>query len=460
VLAGLPDARSQAPPAKNLDLYQGPVLAPLRVIGMGGAFAAYAEGVDAVAVNAAAAAVREPYSVTWFDYDLSFSLSFPAAFRGTDFDNDGKVGFSYDNFVFTTLGASVQLGHVGAAVLGDFQQYDLSPKASADDPHLTATLGRVHAVVGGSLYGGQVSIGGGARVVTLSVDVKAPGQTATTLSMNGAAPEIGLLIRPDYQPWRIGATYRAPVEGKPSGAHPPPDPGLPAPPFDPPATIRLPWEIEAGFAIQVGPRPLNPRWLNPHDEEESVRREIADARRARRAVNEVELRSIRGPEQLWTRATEQSRREDEIQKDEDRRLDEAKATLLLERKARYRNWPRPRITVLGEILITGRSKNAISLESLFSHSDKASGDSVSYSPRLGLEGEPVVDYVQTRIGTYIEPSRYEGLRPRQHFTFGTNVRLGAWSCFGLFGDQIWQIGGAADLAPRYQSFGLSIGAWH
>src|SRR4051794_5707998 len=111
ILATPSFALAQAPvPAKNLDLFQGPVLAPLRVIGLGGSFAAYAEGVDAIAANAAAAALREPYSVKCFDYDLSLSLPFPATFRGTDFDNDGKVGFSYDQFVFSTIGASVQAG--------------------------------------------------------------------------------------------------------------------------------------------------------------------------------------------------------------------------------------------------------------------------------------------------------------------------------------------------------------
>src|SRR4051812_19910824 len=79
----------------SIDLFQGPVLAPARTTGLGGAFAAYAEGVDAIAANGAAVAVRAPYSSGWFDYDLSLGLSFPAAFRSTDFDNDGATGFTY-----------------------------------------------------------------------------------------------------------------------------------------------------------------------------------------------------------------------------------------------------------------------------------------------------------------------------------------------------------------------------
>ena len=67
--------------------------------------------------------------------------------------------------------------------------------------------------------------------------------------------------------------------------------------------------------------------------------------------------------------------------------------------------------------------------------------------------------MQTRMGTYIEPSRFGGLS-RQHFTFGFNVKLFPWSVFGLAGDTTWSIGGVADLAPRYQSIGLTLGAWH
>ena len=122
--------------------------------------------------------------------------------------------------------------------------------------------------------------------------------------------------------------------------------------------------------------------------------------------------------------------------------------------------------MLLDVLISGKAPDALGLESFFSEQAalrdttanaafRRSGQSVSYSPRLGLEGEPVPDRMQTRIGTYIEPSRFGGLS-RQHFTFGFNVKLFPWSVFGLAGDTTWSIGGVADLAPRYQSFGLTL----
>ena len=55
-------------------------MAPARATGVGGAFAAYAEGVDAISSNAAAVAVRVPYSFDWIDFDLTLGISFPAPF--------------------------------------------------------------------------------------------------------------------------------------------------------------------------------------------------------------------------------------------------------------------------------------------------------------------------------------------------------------------------------------------
>jgi hypothetical protein len=293
----------------------------------------------------------------------------------------------------------------------------------------------------------------------MSVDAGAQTlRTTNVLSMVGAAPEVSVLVRPDDHPWRIGFTYRAPVTGKAG-----PNQVVPTAQdlgFDPPSTVRLPWEIETGFALQAGPRPLNPRWLDPHEQLRRLRREVEDARAGRVAAQSTELTMIRDPADRERRGTALADEERVIRKHEDERLEGADGQLARERRARQQNWPRARITVLGEVLITGRSQDAASLTSLFEGAPKASGQSVTWSPRLGLEGEPVIDALQIRTGTYIEPSRYDDGRSRQHFTFGFDVRLAAWSLFGLAGDQIWRLTGVMDLAPLYQSFGLSVGAWH
>jgi hypothetical protein len=445
------------------------VLAPARATALGGAFSAYAEGVDAIASNAASVAVRTPYSFDWIDQDFTVGISFPAAFKNTDFDNDGKVGFTYENFYFYSFGGQLQLGAWGVGLLGEFQTYDLLPAKRPGDPQVRETLGKLHAVVGRSLFGGQLAIGGGLRLATFAINSLQNGVSSTDLSMQSAAPEVGIHIRPDYVPWRLGATFRAPVEGRVE-ATASPDSAPNALPFIRPAGVSLPWELELGAAIQLGPRPLNPQWINPHDQESEFGNQITEGRAARRVAQELELEAICDAGERAERASQFARQETAIRREEDARFDEKRATLRAERRARYVNWPRERITVLIELLISGRSANAIGLETYFAGQAalvtgtptvdfKRSGENISYSPRLGFEGEPVPNWLQTRFGTYIEPSRFDGA-PRQHFTFGFDLKLVAWSGFGLFGDQIWRLGGVADLAPRYQSFGVSIGAWH
>ena len=444
----------------TIDLFQGPVLAPSRATGLGGAFAAYAEGVDAIASNAAAVAVRMPYSTNWFDYDITVGVSFPATFRSTDFDNDGQVGFAYNDFLFYTLGGQVQLGPWGFGVLTDFQRYDVRPAGGSGGAlQGTETLGRLHALVGRSFWNGLLSVGFGVRAVTLAIDTTQNNQRQTQLTMNGIGPEVGLLIRPDYEPWRLGATFRAPVNNHIGSS------GEPGMQLAQPGSIALPFELELGAAIQVGPRPLNPHWLDPHDQEERVRRQIEDDRELRQAAQRAELERLPDDGQRAARKDQLDYQERFVRQEEDERLERASEALSLERKARYANWPRERITVLLELLVSGpAAHDAIGLESFFGaqlggSALLTSGQNISYSPRLGLEGEPVPDFLQTRIGTYIEPSRFERRLARQHFTFGFDVKLFSFGLFDLF-SQIWRIGGFADLAPRYQNFGVSIGAWH
>jgi hypothetical protein len=280
---------------------------------------------------------------------------------------------------------------------------------------------------------------------------------------------VGVQIRPDYFPWRLGATFRAPVEGRVDASTSAPR-APNALPFIRPAGVSLPWELELGAAIQLGPRPLNPQWINPHDDEATERNRIAADRGARRVAQDLELDAVCDPGERAERARSFAGQETFIRREENRRLDEVKKRLHDERRARYANWPRERITVLIDLLISGKSADATGLESYFSGQARLaqatptvdfrrSGESFSYSPRLGFEGEPVANWLQTRFGTYIEPSRFGG-HARQHFTFGFDVKLAPWSGFGLFGDQIWRLSGVTDLAPRYQSFGISLGAWH
>ena len=152
---------------------------------------------------------------------------------------------------------------------------------------------------------------------------------------------------------------------------------------------------------------------------------------------------------------------------EERRLGDLRRRLSEERRARYTNWPRARILILADVVLTGTTRNGVGLQSFLRQEDVGSGDRITLQPRLGLESEPLVNRLVTRIGTYVEPTRYQrdagpGILSgsRQHFTFGLEVRTFAWDILGLVRRTDFALKLVGDLAPRYQNFGLSFGTWH
>ena len=110
--------------------------------------------------------------------------------------------------------------------------------------------------------------------------------------------------------------------------------------------------------------------------------------------------------------------------------------------------------------MTGPSSNAVSVEGFLDQRTETVGQKVTFTPRLGLEGEPIRNRMLLRTGTYLEPSRYEGGTARQHYTFGTDVRLFPLDFWGLFPEADWKVGLFLDLAPRYTNAGIGIGNWH
>src|SRR5262249_28003395 len=148
-----------------LDLFQGPILAPIHVTGIAGAYAGYAEGIEGMVANASAPAVREPFSVNWLEGDIAASISIPITlFKNNDFENSGTLDFDYSNFVYLTGGAVVQAGSFGFGVNAELKRYTLTGSDSATE---YVFVGKYHALGAVRLLGDQLMIGGGARVVTL-----------------------------------------------------------------------------------------------------------------------------------------------------------------------------------------------------------------------------------------------------------------------------------------------------
>ena len=435
----------------------------MHVTGVGGAYVASAEGTEGAAVNAAAPAVRDPFSIKWLDYDLAFGVSVPGAFSQTDFDNHGDFAnvpghARAGDFVDVNFGGQLQLGSFGTSVTGDLTQYSLS-SPSQGEPGLTLRLLRSHALVAYGLFEGQLVVGAGARIAAMQV---IDDQNNTLLTMTGAGPEAGALLMPTGRQWRIGATVRAPVSGGIFGSE---NVRVNAAgvravgPLVLPSRVVMPWEAEIGLAYQLGPRPLNPGWENPHEQEAPVRTRIEEDRALRERVGEEELSRL-PPGKRAARAAELAAEEKSLRAIEDDRLAAESERLRRIRKARYMNWPREKVLLLASLLVTGASSNAVSIEGFLDQRVETVGSGPSLTPRLGMEGEPLQDRMLLRVGTYVEPSRYELATPRQHFTFGADVKLFPLEFWGLLPDAVWKIGFFVDVAARYTNSGIAIGNWH
>jgi hypothetical protein len=466
---------AHAQPTDNdfaIDLFQGPVLAPIRVTSMGGAYAGYAEGIAGFVANAASPSVRHSHSTGWWDGDVDASVSIPIPlFGNNDFDNSGDIDADYTNFVYLAGGAQLQAGPFGLGAFGDLQRYTLS--FSSDEDEAAVVVGRYHLLASWGFLGDQLHVGGGPRALTLSVTT-----ANTDITFAGVAPQIGILVKPDWTPFRFGATYRHPVSASTSI-------GTGATVVDGvrragnlvmPDRVELPWEIEIGTAVQVGPRPLNPQWIHPDDHEQELRDAYAERKRLRALRVEQQLNGL-PPGETRKQLARQLRSEQALlDRREERRMKRDLERLRDERRARAQNWPREALLLTLDLLVTGPVDDAIHLERFLAQGQMqvaspcvavASGEEANFSPRLGLEMEPFVGWMHTRFGTYYEPNRYryapEGCNDRvgrQHFTFGADVKLASTTWFGLVPEVTYKLQAYGDLAPRYQSFGAGFGVWY
>lgn len=414
----------------RVDLFQGPVLMSSRATGMGGAFAAIGEGVQGYAVNAAAPAVREAYSRSWFDYDLDVGISFPGAYAKTDFDNDGKPA-SYNGFYFLTGGANLQFGTFGVGASAQLQNYDLQPSDVALGTGLQVQFVRINALAAKAFFDQQLMIGAGIRTVTLNMNTKGD-NPRTLFTASSAGFQGGALFAPHALPMRFALTARGPMT--PNAAGNADDVVTDAngskyiqredgSRWYMPEAIEYPWEIEAGFALQLGPRPLNTPFVNTH----SPPSDDPDA----------------GP---YPNKTVRAQR---IKNLEDRA------------KARYKALPREKYLLLASLLVSGPVVNGVGIESFLDRVVIRSGKHVSVTPRVGAEVEPFPNVVQLRAGSYLEPSRFESGSYRPHGTVGFDLRLFEWDVLGLVAeDTAWRIGGSVDISRGYFSWGVTAGMWH
>ena len=108
--------------------------------------------------------------------------------------------------------------------------------------------------------------------------------------------------------------------------------------------------------------------------------------------------------------------------------------------------------------VHGASSNAVALEGFLDQGARSWGRASRRPPPRG-RGGAISNLVPA--GPERTSSRLaHRCDYRQHFTFGTDVRLLSWSLFGILPQTTWRVSAFLDLAPRYQNFGFSFGPWH
>jgi len=348
---------------QGIDTYTGPVISPARILGLGGAYTAVAEGLPGALVNPAAVAQRNRHLSRGWDWDWLLTWYFPEAGKiGTqDLGNDGRSDAGLSGVVNAQLGISAQRGRFGAGLVVRGWTV-VAPRDGLGDVEIETADASL--VFGWNLLRDALVLGGSWTGVSGSVAIvppgTPPGEVGTTVEYYGATLRFGALFRPRGRPYRLGLSFHPAASARATGDRS-------AVPVTTPERFVFPWAVSLGASAWIGPN-------------------------ARRFNEPSPFAVGRDPEAGPGPAWEESTR-------------------------------RP-VLVTAQVDVVGRASNSVTVESVLVPSGGAvvSGESASVAVRAGAEWEPWAERLRARAGTYLEPSR-AGASPRLHGTFGVEVRV-------------------------------------
>jgi hypothetical protein len=305
-------------------------------------------------------------------------------------------------------------------------------------------------------------LGVGSRFVSMAVN--GPDKQRAAFTSTGSGLEFGMVWKPEGKPVRLGFAYRTPIR---TDAHYT-ETLLPNQEGDVimtgtgtsyylPKAVAFPWDVNFGFAVQFGARPINPPWRT---NDELIEREKLEHRLRQLDRAEEQKQAL-----AFAKTAEERKRIRgkfaHVQAEDDFALerDLTAAKWRIERALTKMN--RFYVQVASSMLISGPVENAVGVESLMTQVVNRSGQKTVISPRLGIESGVIPEYLKLRAGTYLEPTRFEGSTPRGHATAGLDVKLAVWNVFGLWPDNyMWRLGLGADVAHRYSTWGVTIAGWY
>lgn len=471
-LVAPPAARAQlVDEGYSLDLVEIPVLGSGRVVSMGGAFVALAEGIDGVPFNPAAYAVRNAREHHFFEWELSPSISFGTS--DNDVFNSGQGGLAVSSQLSLDVGLRLQFGPVGIGGYIHLETYN----AEIDGRSVSVVATRSHAGAGWALMNGQLVVGAGFRALQASLSASSEmGDTLTLdlFSFEGFGVEVGAIYMPADRPYRVGAAIATPVHSRVDAAES--SMGGTQPQVPRPSGFHNPFELRLGAAYQFGPRRLNARNFEVKDVEgpilrelrmmqcerelEQVRRELAAAEQPEPERGLSCPASPRARARPEFRAAERERREAELDAAEDR-IDELEDAFERHLHGLADHEPRERYLLTASVIFLGRAKpDSIGLDAFFDQEHRTRRQSASFMFRLGTELEPWPNRLKVRGGLYLEPARSDELAPRLHATFGCDVRLFRWDAFGLMDPFDFRLSFTFDGARNYVSYSIGAGMWY
>jgi len=403
---------------------------------------------DGCAISPAASAVREGYSTSHIDFDFGLSMSLPGAYGNVDFFNRGpntnrETTAKTSRFFAVSAGFQLQIGELGLSSTLANEQFSLSAP-SKGKPGLDLNFSRITTQAAYGFLGNQLVIGAGLRSVAVNINATESDRVAATplLTLSGSGASVAVIVKPDDRPFRLSAVYRSPVTAQATeGASSLFAASTAERDYVLPSRVVAPWELEVGAAVQLGPRPLNPAWRDP-SARQAERKAVVDARRKQRkqtgisAADEARLEGWEDEELAFYASADKERE-----------------------RTRYLNHPRKYVLLLASALVVGASPNAINLVGFVDQQKETAGARATVSPRFGVEAEPIANLAKVRAGTYYEPSRFDGVAGRQHFTLGGDLFLFTSPKLGFIPALPIAAVGFVDVAPRYQNVGLFVGFW-
>lgn len=469
-----------------VDLAEGVALGNGRVIGLGGAYVAIAEDVEGATHNPAAPAVRPAHSFEKTAVDIGVDLSFPGSVARRDYFNTGRpttdlgpISSEFLGFVFLSVSGILQYGPWGTGLVLDYKNYGLGRAGqtgvNAPRDQLHAGFLTTHLQLARRF--GDLVVGAGPRITQLTVSRN----QVPLVSASGAALEAGFVYMPTEYNVRLGAAFRSPVRTRagtrqsgvvqlPNGDQiipdDPADIGNPSPQnaLYLPDSVVLPWEVEMGTAMQFGPRPLNPKWVTAAAVLEPLRRYLDWRKQERKRVRAYRLLKAERAGHDLTAAANAIDAEQALESTLDSaQFREERERINDELALRYARRSRRYLLLAASMSMTGSIADAVGVESFLQRRVNRSGQTPSVTPRIGVETEPLPNWIRLRVGSYLEPTRFHTpeAAPRLHGTASLDLRMFTWDVFRLFSKRTtWRAAGSIDIAARYVVWGFAIGMWH